>query len=132
MANTNANTSTILETLNTSREQTIAGHYGAAFAELQEKIKADPLSTRFDISAGCVSSKITKEIARRLVTGGINVTATTTHYGVWGRSYSLTVEVALPSHLVPPEPVKVEESKKDEIVVATEAEAATEVKASTA
>lgn len=96
MSNTHA-----LDTLNTSREQTIAEHYGAAFAQLQEKIKSDPLETRFVITAGCVSNKVTEEIARRLREGGVNVTCVHTVSGIMKltRTRSITVDVELPSHL---------------------------------
>jgi len=88
----------LLETLNLSREETISKHYGAALAELREKIRAEPLRTTFRISAGCVSKDITNEIARRLNAEGIKAI-----YGcgyIFYNYFFLTIETALPSHLV--------------------------------
>lgn len=95
-----ANTQTLLDTLNSSREETITKHYNAAFAELQDKIQKDPLKTLFIIHAGCVSKNITDEIARRFNAKGLKAS-----YGYTGivRTYHcLEVEVTLPAHLVPP------------------------------
>lgn len=89
---------TLLETLNTSREETISKHYGAATAELKEKITAEPLKTVFNIYSGCVSKEITTEISHRFNAGGVK--ATECKGGVVSTQYYLTVEVALPQTLV--------------------------------
>lgn len=102
---------TLLDTLNTSREETISKHYGAATAELKEKITAEPLKTVFHIYSGCVSKEITNEIAHRFNAGGVKATAC--KGGVVSTQYYLTVEVALPQELVHPEEKK-EEAKKEE------------------
>lgn len=107
---------TLLETLNTSREETISKHYGAATAELKEKITAEPLKTVFHIYSGCVSKEITNEIAHRFNAGGVK--ATPQKGGVVSTQYYLTVEVDLPEVLVHPEEVEpkreeLEESKED-------------------
>ena len=99
---------TLLETLNTTREETISLHYGAATAELKEMVKKEPLRTLFIIRAGCVSEEITFEIARRFTSGGVKTTAC--KGGFVSTQHYLTVDVSLPEHLVQPE------TKEDEPV----------------
>lgn len=94
---TKSNTASLLDTLNASREETIVKHYGAASAELQEKIKSEPLRTSFQISAGCVSKDVTDEIARRFNDSGIDATS---HGGFFRTYFYVKVKVSLPSHLV--------------------------------
>lgn len=99
----------LLESINTTREETIATHYGAAVAELQAKVKEEPLKTTFHIYAGCVSRKITDEIAHRFDAGGLKAVVETS--GLISSSYYLTVDVSLPENLVH---AKKEEEKKEE------------------
>jgi hypothetical protein len=110
----------LLETLNTSREETISKHYGAAFAELKGLVEAEPLKTEFNIYAGCVSDLITKEISRRLEAGGVK--STVRKSGVVTTQYYLNVKVDLPENLRLPEEKK-EEPKE---VPKTETEAINE------
>lgn len=99
---------TLLESLNTTREETIAKHYGAAAAELKDKITTEPLKTTFHIYAGCVSKEVSAEIAHRLNVGGL--TATVCKSGLVSTQYYLTVEIELPENLVHPEEIKLSEN----------------------
>ena len=103
-----------LENINTAREHTIATHYSASIAELEEKVKNEPLKTSFHIYAGCVSKDVTQEIAHRFNTVGIK--ATPTKGGFFTTQWYITVETTLPSHLVH-EKIKVEEKPTEEIKV---------------
>jgi len=102
---------TLLETLNTTREETLAKHYKAATTELDEKLKEEPLKTTFHIYAGCVSKDVTHEIAYRINSGGAKATVCKT--GLVSTQYYLNVEVTLPEYLVHPEEKK-EEKKEEE------------------
>lgn len=99
---------TLLENINTAREATIATHYAAAVAELEEKVKNEPLKTNFRIYSGCVSKEVAEEIAHRFNSG--NVKATPTKGGIVSTQWHIAVETALPSHLVH------EEVKQEEVV----------------
>lgn len=110
-AKTDTTMTSLLVTLNTTREETISTHYDAAVAELKDKIKAEPLKTVFHIYAGCVSEKITAEIAHRLNNTGIK--ATLGRSGIFTTGYYLTVDVSLPETLVHEE--KKEEKKEEEV-----------------
>lgn len=90
----------LLDTINASREETISKHYGAALAELQDKVQKKPLETTFYIRAGCVSEDVAVEIAKRLQAGGID--ASCFIGGIFRSYYYLTVTVNLPLHLVRP------------------------------
>jgi len=119
-----------LENINTARENTIATHYAASIAELEEKVKNEPLKTSFHIYAGCVSKDVTQEIAHRFNQGGIK--ATPVKGGFFTTQWYITVETTLPGHLIHEEikpEEKVEESKEviseevkvDETVIAPQA-----------
>jgi hypothetical protein len=101
----------LLEQLNTTREQTIDTHYRAAIAELSEKVKAKPFDTAFTVSSGCPSKVVGEEIARRFTTGGVLTVCTS---GV--SSYYLTVTLDLPEYLIP----KVEAPKIESTTETTE------------
>lgn len=103
----------LLETLNSTREATISLHYGAATAELTDKIKDYPLQTVFNIESGCVSKEISDEIAFRFREGGLSATVMVS--GIVRTKYYLVVNVNLPESLVHPEP-----EKKEEVVVVEE------------
>jgi hypothetical protein len=90
--------SSLFETLNSSREETISKHYAAAVAELKSSVISEPLRTNFNIYSGCVSEEITKEIAYRLGLSGIKATHLKT--GVVTIKHYLSVDVDLPEHLV--------------------------------
>lgn len=89
--------STLLDVMNSTREETISTHYGAASAELTEKIKLEPLRTTFHIYAGCVSKDVANEIACRFNRGGVKAIVGKT--GMISTQYFLTVEVNLPENL---------------------------------
>ena len=109
-------TTTLLDTINNIRETTIASHYNAAVADLQDKIKNNPLQTKFIIYSGCVSEEISHEIASRIQTA--NITATVQTYGFFTTTYYLEIEVALPASLI--RDVKVEEVKTEDLKVEEE------------
>lgn len=92
---------TLLNTVNTIREETISTQYHAASAELQDKIKAEPLRTAFNIYSGCVSEDVTKEIAHRFNLGGTK--AEVAKYGFFSTTWYLQVTINLPEELVHPE-----------------------------
>lgn len=124
--------STLLETVNTTRENTIATHYAAAAAELEEKIRAEPLKRVFIIHAGCVSDQVMEEIAHRFKIGGVK--ATPVKSGYITRAY-IIAEPDLPTTLIHEEPKpeskpEVEETKSEgETKAETKAEAKVEAKA---
>jgi len=91
--------SSILETVNNKREETISKHFDAALEDLQTQIQATPLQTKFYVYAGCVSGDITKEIANRFVKG--NVKATANSSGLITSSWYLTIDIELPESLAP-------------------------------
>lgn len=111
----------LLETLNTIREDTISLHYGASAAELRDMVRKEPLRKVFYIKAGCVSEEITNEISRRFNLGGVH--ATPCKGGIVSTQYYLTVDVTLPENLIHSEDKKEEpqpelpEELKSEIVV---------------
>ena len=88
----------LLENINNARENTIATHYAAASAQLEEFIKSEPLKTSFYIDAGCVSKDVTNEIAFRFNQEGIK--STVCKGGFLRTQWYLTVEPTLPVHLV--------------------------------
>lgn len=88
----------LLSSINSSREEIISSNYKAAFLELQDKVKIDPLRVKFNIYAGCVSEDMTKEIAHRFVAE--NITATPSKYGLFSTTHYLQVVIALPENLV--------------------------------
>jgi hypothetical protein len=87
----------LLETLNLSREDTIARHYRAATAQLKQIITSDPLVSKVTITAGCISEDVTKEIAYRFNNQGLKSTVNVS--GLITRSYYLDVEIPLPESL---------------------------------
>ena len=109
---------TLLDTINASREETISKHYGAAFAELQDKVQKKPLETTFYIRAGCVSEDVAVEIAKRLQAGGID--AACCIGGIFRSYYYLAVTANLPLHLVRLVETPVEEPVVKEVVFSGE------------
>ncbi len=99
--------STVLEILNSTRDETITTHYDAALAELKEKLAANPLETTFIVNSGCPNKEVANEICRRLNNGGVK--ASLCRSGILSSKYYLSVSVDLPDHLV-----HSEETKKDE------------------
>jgi hypothetical protein len=97
---------TLLENINNIRENTIATHYAAARAQLEESIAANALKTSFCVSAGCISKEITQEIAHRFNQEGIK--STVTKGGFFTTQWYITAEPALPSNLVHEEEIKTE------------------------
>ncbi len=88
----------LLTTINNIREETLSAHYNAAVAELQEKIKQNPLKSTFFIYSGCVSEEITSEIAYRFQNGNLKAEVRTS--GLVSSIYYLEITVALPSTLI--------------------------------
>ena len=95
----------LLGDLNTIREDTLAKHFGAAKAELQAMISAEPLRTEFTLISGCVSEEVTQEVIRRLNEGGLKAKMVKT--GVITTGYSIKVTVDLPENLNPFVPVEI-------------------------
>lgn len=87
---------TLVETLNKTREETITYNYDAAKTELNDKIKRSPLKTVFHIRAGCISDDIADEIANRFNKEGINTILVQAGY-ISSRYLEVTVD--LPTHL---------------------------------
>ena len=88
---------TLLDTLNITREETLSLHYRAAMTELQEHIKNKPLTTKYDIFSGCVSFDIATEIAHRFNSKGVKTTLNKT--GLLKTTYYLTIDLSLPDNL---------------------------------
>jgi hypothetical protein len=88
---------TLIETINSTREDTLSLHHGAALAELQDKIKNQPLKTKYYVYSGCVSSDIANEIAHRFNNGGIKTNVCTS--GLMSTQYYLTIDIVLPNTL---------------------------------
>jgi len=103
---------TLLENINTARETTISSHYSAAVAELEEKVKFEPLKTSFLIYAGCVSEDVTLEIAHRFNAGGVK--ATPAKSGLVSTKWHIVAEPTLPVHLIHEQPKLTEEVKSEE------------------
>lgn len=87
----------LLDNVNTTRESMINIHYAAAVAELEEKIKNEPLGTVYHIYSGCISKDVTYELARRFNSG--NVKATPVSGGLIFSKWYLELQPTLPSHL---------------------------------
>ena len=51
--------------INNKREHTISLNYNTALAELCQMVECSPYQCTFSISAGCISSEITHQIAKR-------------------------------------------------------------------
>jgi hypothetical protein len=109
---------TLVDTLNTTRENTISLHYDAALTELKEKVKNEPLRTNFHIRAGCVSDEESVEITRRLNANGIK--AAYVPKGFFSSRF-IDVTVSLPPSLVT-EDEKVEATKSETTPVPTSEE----------
>lgn len=88
----------LLESVNTVRESTINKHYLAATAELNEKIKSEPLNTSYHIYSGCISKDVTHELARRFTNG--NVKAIPVKGGLFFNQWYLEVEPTLPTNFI--------------------------------
>jgi hypothetical protein len=87
----------LIQSINTKREETIAKHYEEALSDLQKQVELNPLQTKFFIYAGCVSSEITKEIARRFNLEGIKTEVCRS--GLLTSTWYLDVEAELPESL---------------------------------
>jgi hypothetical protein len=61
----------LLDTLNTIREENIIPHVDAAKEELKTKVAKEPCGTRFFIYAGCPTDEIGLEVAQRLKDEGL-------------------------------------------------------------
>lgn len=85
--------SSLIEEINNTREETISFYYGAALAELKDKIRSEPFQTEFYIYSGCVSKEITKEIASRFNKEGLKVTIC--KRGIFITQYYLKIEISL-------------------------------------
>lgn len=90
---------TLAKTISNIRDETLNIHFGAALAELKDKIKCEPLRTTFYIYSGCVSKEVTAEIAHRFAAGN-NCIATCHSTGLLTSTFYLKVKIALPDHLV--------------------------------
>lgn len=107
----------LIDTVNGFREETLDKHYRAALAELDEKVRNEPLRTVFNIRAGCISKEVTNEIVRRFNAGGSN--AVYNYGGVFRTYHYLTVTLPLPPHLVKEEVKEPEETKEETVTEAT-------------
>lgn len=96
----------LIDTINTKREETISKHYTEASDDLQKQVEANPLQTKFHIYSGCVSAEITKAIAQRFVAGGIKTSAERS--GLLTSTWYLTVVTELPESLQVKEELPVE------------------------
>ncbi len=102
-----------LTEVNQIREEKISNHYNAAYAELRDKIVAEPLRTNFQIYAGCVSEEIAKEIAHRFEVKG--TTAKVASSGIFISTWYLDITIDLPTNLVHAVPVPVSEPSEPAI-----------------
>lgn len=96
--------SSLIETLNQTREETLDAHYRAAVAELTQKIKDTPLGTTFQVYC-CSDKVIAEEVTRRFNAGGVKTECVS---GM--RSTYLSINLDLPLSLSG----KKEEEKQDE------------------
>lgn len=87
----------LITKINDLREQEIMKHYLAFQAELNLKIKAEPLRDNFDIYTGCVSKEITEEIVKRLQKE--NIIANVRSTGIFFVNYYVNVQIILPKYL---------------------------------
>lgn len=100
---------TLIDTVNKTREDTLNKHYDAAVAELNDKITSHPLKTYFHVYSGCVSKDITQELAHRFNSQSIKASHKT--YGLFGTHHCLHIEISLPDSLVHVKP----EEKSEEV-----------------
>lgn len=87
----------LLDSVNTLRNETIDKHFSAAKAEFETKIKLSPLETKFNIYAGCISDDMTEELANKFNNGGIKAKAIKSG---WLYNAYLSVESPLSAELV--------------------------------
>jgi hypothetical protein len=89
--------SSLIETINNTREDILSLHHGAALAELKDKIKNDPLKTHYYVYSGCISNDIANEISHRFNKGGIKTIVC--KYGIISTQYYLSIDLSLPNDL---------------------------------
>jgi hypothetical protein len=95
----------VIESINNIREEKIVHYYNAALAELEEKVKAEPLNTLFYIYSGCVSEEIAKEIAHRLSSDKTEISVS--KGGIFMTTWYLTINIKLPETLIHEETAKI-------------------------
>lgn len=83
--------------INTIREEQLSLHYQAAFIELKELVKNEPLKTVFCVYSGCISTDVATEIAHRLSVD--DYTATVCSSFLSSKVY-LEVKMPLPENLI--------------------------------
>lgn len=88
-----------IASINDLRERTILDNYGAMLAELKQKVRDQPLKTKFYVYSGCVSKEICQELAHRITFDKIS-TAKVCKGGLFRTYYYLEVTVKLPEHLI--------------------------------
>lgn len=103
----------LLTEMNNLRNEKIERHYLAAKMELSDQVNSNPYQTKFYITAGCVSEPITKELAHRFTSEGVDTVAKVG--GIFISNYYLEVTIDLPVELVHEESPYTEEKEGEEI-----------------
>ncbi|HSW77047.1 MAG TPA: hypothetical protein VLG50_08365 [Candidatus Saccharimonadales bacterium] len=81
--------------INATREETICNNYNAAVAQIKNLVEKNPFQTSFKVDAGCISSEMTNEIARRFNQGGIK--AAVSENGIVTSGWNIHITCPLPS-----------------------------------
>ena len=81
-------------------EESFLTHFGAAKAQLEAEIKANPLKTSFVINAGCVSVNITNTIVKLFIQERVDARADTVGYLKYP---FISIEIKLPEDFCPAE-----------------------------
>jgi hypothetical protein len=110
-------TNQLLTEMNNLRNEKIESHYLAAKMELSDLVNKNPYQTVFYITAGCLSEPITKELAHRFTSEGVDTKPMIG--GIFVSSYYLEVTIDLPQELVHQQEQEEErEEEEEEAVVA--------------
>jgi len=86
---------TLIQTINNTREKIIVEHYNSSVEQLRDLIEKNPFQTSFTICSGCLSLEMTNEISRRFLKNGLK--SVVQQGGVMKSGYSILLHVPLES-----------------------------------
>lgn len=86
---------TLIQSINNTRERIISEHYSSCLAQLTELIENQPFQTSFVLYSGCISLEMTNEISRRFAKNGLK--SVVQQSGVMNRGFSILLTVPLES-----------------------------------
>ena len=85
----------LIQSINSTREKIIAEHYNSCLAQLTEFIENNPFQTTFLLFSGCCNIDMTNEISRRFAKNGLKSIVQTN--GVMKTGFSIQLMVPLES-----------------------------------